>query len=126
MTRAVATALAAAAFALAGCGSSASVESATPSQARRLLATRLRAKQLDFHWVACVRNGRSYRGAQIVRCNVDFGDPHVEAYCTVLVEGRLVTDHDAAAIPCRHDDAGWGAAIAGSSWFVSRRPSFST
>jgi hypothetical protein len=41
-----------------------------------------------------------------VRCNVDFGDPHIEAYCSVLVNGRLVTDHDDASIPCRHDDAG--------------------
>ena len=108
---------AAVALVAAGCGSTTSkpaAAAATPAQAKRLLAARLHAKQLDFRWVACVRNGRTYRGAQIVRCNVNFGDPHIEAYCSVLVGGRLVTDHDDAAIPCRHDEAGWSAPIAGA------------
>ena len=55
---------------------------------------------LAFRWVACVRDGRSFRGARIVRCQVDFGDPHIVPYCSVLERGWLVTDHDDAAIPC--------------------------
>ncbi len=68
----------------------------------------LKRKELTYRWVACVRNGRRYRGRPIVRCNVNFGmDPHVEAYCAVLEGGRLTTNHENAAIPCGHDDAGF-------------------
>jgi hypothetical protein len=98
----------------AGCGSTTHAASPTPEQAKQLLTARLHAKQLDFRWVACVRNGRSFRGAEIVRCNVNFGDPHIEAYCSVLEDGRLVTDHDDPAIPCGRDQAGWSVPITGS------------
>jgi hypothetical protein len=39
-----------------------------------------------------------------VRCNVNFGDPHIEAYCIVLKDGKLYTDHRDPAIPCRRDN----------------------
>ena len=107
-------AAAAIAILAAGCGSArhaAQAESPTPAQAKELLTARLRAKQLDFRWVACVRNGRTFRGAGIVRCNVNFGDPHIEAYCSVLEDGRLVTDHENSAIPCARDTAGWSATV---------------
>ena len=103
---------------LAGCGGSSSslgYEGVTPPVAKRLLTERLRAAQLAFSWVACVNTGRRYHGVAVVRCNVDFGDPHIEAYCSVLRAGRLVTDHDDSAIPCRHDDAGPAATIVQSS-----------
>jgi hypothetical protein len=75
----------------------------------------LQRKELTYRWVACIRNGRRYRGQEIVRCNVNFGmDPHVEAYCTVFDDGRLVTNHENRAIPCRHDDAGFSAPVEGS------------
>jgi hypothetical protein len=101
--RALAAAGGALALAATGCGTThdtASPESATPAQAHRLLVARLRKKQLAFRWVACVRDRRSFRGARIVRCNVNFGEPHIVQYCSVLERGRLVTDHDDAAIPC--------------------------
>ncbi len=109
----IAIAVAALAF-LAGCGGSSSsvgFAEATPPVAKRLLRARLRAEYLTFHWIACVRTGRAYRGAPVVRCNVNFGDPHIEAYCSVLKIGRLLTDHEDHAIPCRHDDAGPAATI---------------
>jgi hypothetical protein len=106
-------ALAAAVLLLAGCGGS-SYTAASPSVAKRLLVERLHAKHLTFHWVACLRTGRAYRGAAVVRCNVNFGDPHIEAYCSLLRNGRLVTNHEDPAIPCRHDDAGPEATIVGS------------
>jgi hypothetical protein len=75
----------------------------------------LKRKELTYRWVACVRNGRRYRGRPIVRCNVNFGmDPHVEAYCTVFQDGRLLTNHENGAIPCSHDDAGYTAPVEGS------------
>ena len=102
---------------LAGCGGSSSslgYEGVTPPVAKRLLTERLRAAQLAFRWVACVNTGRTYHAVDVVRCNVDFGDPHIEAYCAVLDDGRLVTNHEDAAIPCPRDAAGWSASIAGS------------
>ncbi len=73
---------------------------------RQALVRRLQSKRLTFRWVACVRNGRRFRGQPIVRCNVDFGDPHIEAYCSVRLGGRLVTNHDDPALPCQRDEAG--------------------
>jgi hypothetical protein len=55
-----------------------------------------------------------YKGLPIVRCNVNFGDPHVEVYCSVLDHGRLVTNHENSAIPCSHDNAGSAVPIQGS------------
>jgi hypothetical protein len=104
----VAAAAAALALACAGCGSSGrpTTTEATPSVAKRLLAERLRARYLSFRWIACVRTGNRFEDVAVVRCNVNFGDPHIEAYCAVLRTGRLVTDHEDRAIPCKHDEAG--------------------
>jgi hypothetical protein len=98
---------------VAGCGGSShkaapKLKSAPPALAKRLLTKQLNAKQLDYKWVACVAIGRSYKHVAITRCNVDFGiDPHVEGYCVLLKDGRLATNHQDPAIPCKHDDAGW-------------------
>jgi hypothetical protein len=76
------------------------------------MVSRLKAAQLDYTWIACIRVGRTYRGVPITRCNVGFGiDPHVEAYCIVLRDGRLLTSHEERSIPCHHDDAGAGGSI---------------
>jgi hypothetical protein len=84
---------------------------ADPPAVKAALEARLRGKGLTFRWVACVANGRTYQGLPIVRCNVNFGDPHIEAYCSVLDHGRLVTDHDRPAIPCSRDEAGQTAPV---------------
>jgi hypothetical protein len=89
-------------------GSSARLSVAPPPLAKRLMTARLDGKQLDYKWVACVAVGRTYKQVPITRCNVDFGiDPHVEGYCVVLKNGKLATNHEDPAIPCKHDDAGW-------------------
>ena len=115
----IAVLLAAAAL-LAGCGgeavSSPALESAPPTLAKRLLTKQLRAKQLDYTWIACVPVGRTYEHVAITRCNVGYGiDPHVEAYCVLLKGGRLTTNHQDPAIPCRHDGAGWDGTTLTSS-----------
>lgn len=75
---------------------------------RAALISRLRAQRLNFHWVACVRTAHTFRGVGVVRCNVDFDiDPHVEAYCSVLRGGHLLTNKQDRAIPCGHDNAGF-------------------
>ena len=103
---------------VAGCGGSSSVERAKPPDlgtVKQALLAELKQKQLTFRWVACVRNGRTYKHQPIVRCNVNFGmDPHVEAYCAIFQDGRLVTNHEDKAIPCGHDDAGFSSPVEGS------------
>jgi hypothetical protein len=90
---------------LAGCGgSSTAYEATTPPEAKKLMIDYLDGKHLSYHWVACLQSGRSFHGAAIVRCNVNFGDPHIEAYCIVLREGKLYSDHDDRAIPCQRDN----------------------
>jgi hypothetical protein len=92
------------ALVLAGCGGSSSAyEATTPPDAKKLMTEYLDGKHLHYHWVACLHTGRSFHGARIVRCNVNFGDPHIEAYCIVLKDGELYSDHDDAAIPCQRD-----------------------
>jgi hypothetical protein len=103
----------------AGCGSSGSAATfkpAPPGVAKQLMARRLHAKQLDYTWLACISLPRTWRGIPLTRCNVGFGiDPHVEAYCVVLRNGALLTNHEDASIPCRHDDAGWNGTTITSS-----------
>ena len=108
--------LLAAAVVLAGCGggSSSTYRAVTPSQAKQLMIDYLDSKQLDWRWVACLHTGRSFAGAAIVRCNVNFGDPHIEAYCIVLREGKLYSDHQDPAVPCRRDNRAPPATIVSS------------
>jgi hypothetical protein len=98
---------------LAGCGgggsSGASVTAVSPGVAKKLMVQRLRSKHLDYTWLACIALPRTYQSVKITRCNVGFGvDPHVEAYCVVMRDGKLVSNHEDATIPCRHDDVGIG------------------
>ena len=76
----------------------------TPGDAKKLMIDYLDSKHLDWRWVACLHTGRSFVGVPIVRCNVNFGDPHIEAYCIVLRWGKLYTDHQNPKIPCRRDN----------------------
>ena len=85
-------------------GSSTTYESTSPASANRLMIEYLDWKRLSYRWVACLHSGRSFEGAAIVRCNVNFGDPHIEAYCIVLRHGKLYSDHDDPAIPCQRDN----------------------
>ena len=98
---------------LAGCGGAAAsgFDAATPAEAKKLMVDYLDGKHLSYRWVACLRSGRSFKGAAIVRCNVNFGDPHIEAYCLVLRDGKLYTDHQDHAIPCQRDNRAPPAAI---------------
>jgi hypothetical protein len=89
-----------------GSGSPGAVTSNEP-QIKRQLVERLHEHALYPHWVACVPNGRDFEGAAVIRCNVNYGDPHVEAICGVLRGGELLTDHDDAAIDCGPDLRGW-------------------
>jgi len=108
-----ALALAVVALATSGAGSAAKSASAGPisTESTKLfkaaIVARMRAERLNYQWVSCVPSGRRFEGVSVVRCNVDFGiDPHVEAFCSVLSGGRLLTSEDDPAIPCAPDNAG--------------------
>ncbi len=95
---------------VAGCGGgSPGLRAASLGEAHAAIVARLDAKHLTYRWVACVATGRRYRDIAVVRCNVNFGDPHIVAYCTVLRGSRAVTQIEVPAIPCGSDQAGWSA-----------------
>lgn len=112
-------ALAALALLASGCGGGGSPSAApaavpgfrpaSVAEVRTAVVSRLRRKHLPFHWVACVGTGRRFRGIGVIRCNVNFGDPHIVAYCTVLRGDVAVTQIEDPAIPCGPDRAGWHA-----------------
>jgi hypothetical protein len=109
---ALAAALAVLVFALtSGSDASPAYGSPTLALAKEKLGARLHQRMLRPHWIACVASGNRYRGAAVVRCNVNFGDPHIQAYCTVLHGEKLVTQYDDAQIPCGHDNAGWNSPV---------------
>jgi hypothetical protein len=95
----------------AGDSSAGRITTASVLTFKRAVVARLRAEHLTYRWVVCLPSGRGFRGVRIVRCNVDFGEPHVVAYCSVLLGGRLLTSEDDPAIPCGHDDSGYSATI---------------
>ena len=78
---------------------------------RTAVIARMHAEHLDYRWVVCVPSGNRFDGVRVVRCNVDFGEPHIVAYCSVLRGGRLLTSEDDPAIPCGHDNAGYSAPV---------------
>jgi hypothetical protein len=107
---AAAGALAGAVTAASG-GSDARITTAPAAALRSKLIAQLESQDLSYRAVACVRTGRFFERAGVVRCNVDFGDPHIQAYCLVLRGGRLLTSEEDPAIPCGHDDAGFSTQI---------------
>jgi hypothetical protein len=82
-----------------------------PAMVRAALIARLRASHLRYRWVVCLRTGRVFRDQGVVRCNVNFGDPHIEAYCSIIDRGRLVTDHETPSFACPADLRGWTTTI---------------
>jgi hypothetical protein len=87
------------------------VTTASLATFHRALVARLDAQHATFHWVACVRSGKRFAGVPIVRCNVNFGDPHIQAYCSVFRGGQLLTSQEDPAIPCGHDNAGYSISM---------------
>jgi hypothetical protein len=83
------------------------VRTAQPEAVRAALVTRLQRSHLSYRWVVCIRTGRVFRSHGVVRCNVNFGDPHIEAYCSIIDRGRLVTNHETPSFPCLADRRGW-------------------
>jgi hypothetical protein len=105
-------ALAAALGIAAGCGGGTSPSApaggapATPAGAEQALAARLTGRDLSFRWVRCADDGVRHDGAPVFRCNVNFGAPHIEAYCVLVRDGRAVTQVEDRALRCRRTRRG--------------------
>ena len=98
-------ALLAAAIALvAGCGDNENAAT-TPSEVKTALEARLAGKNVSFEWVYCLRTTLEFEGRDIVRCNVNFGEPHIVIYCAVLEDGSLITNRERPAIRCGRNAA---------------------
>ena len=90
------------------------VTTASLASFHRAMVAKLDAQHAHFEWVACVQAGSRFEGVPVVRCNVEFGDPHVQAYCSVFRGGRLRDQrrrsrHPVPGRPCGlglgHDDS---------------------
>lgn len=88
------------------------------AEIRSQLAARLHSLSLKPVRIACVKNGRRFQGVPVIRCNVDYGAPHIYAVCAVLRGGKLITNSTERlakstepAIPCGPDKAGWHSPI---------------
>ena len=78
----------------------------TAAGAQRALAARLDAKDLSYRDVRCVDEGVRRGDEAVFRCNVNFGEPHIEGYCVVLREGRAITQVEDRALRCRRTRTG--------------------
>jgi hypothetical protein len=87
------------------------VTTASVATFKRAMIAKLDAQKAHFFWVVCVPSGAKFEGVRVVRCNVDFGDPHIQAYCSVFRGGRLETSADDPGIPCKPDEAGYSQSI---------------
>jgi hypothetical protein len=102
-----ACAIAAALLATRSSDGASTIRAAPPAAVRAALITRLKQSHLSYRWVVCIRTGRVFRNQGVVRCNVNFGDPHIEAYCSIIDRGRLVTNHETPSFTCPADLRGW-------------------
>jgi hypothetical protein len=100
-------ALAAALLATRSSDGASTAQTARPAAVRAALITRLQRSGLRYRWVVCIRTGRVFRHHAVVRCNVNFGEPHIEAYCSIIDRRRLVTNHEVPSFACQPDLRGW-------------------
>jgi hypothetical protein len=87
------------------------VSTPSPRVIRAALISRLDAQHLTYRWVVCVPTGRVFHDRGVIRCNVNFGDPHIEAYCAIIERDRLVTDHERSGFGCPPDLRGWTTTV---------------
>lgn len=81
------------------CGGSSDTEN-LPVSVEASLLDRLESQRLSVVKITCVDSGHLYDGANVFRCNVNFGDPHIPAYCALLVDGELLTHFEEPDLTC--------------------------
>jgi hypothetical protein len=85
-----------------GCGASIA---ATTRPVAAGLRDWLHARALSPSWVVCSPSPVRLGGRTVFRCNVNFGDPHVQVYCAVVAGGRLRAAEWRQAVRGRQDRA---------------------
>jgi hypothetical protein len=65
----------------------------------------LHARALSPSWVVCSPSPVRLGGRTVFRCNVNFGDPHVQVYCAVVAGGRARAAEWRQAVRGRQDRA---------------------
>lgn len=109
---ALALALIGAALLLAGCGSGTSSAPAstaprpTAAAAKQALAARLATKSLSTHSITCIDEGVTHGADAVLRCNVNFGEPHIEGYCVIVRDGAAVTQFEDPSVRCNRTRTG--------------------
>jgi len=96
---------------LAGCGAGAKEPPPPPSGAEAALLARLEAKQLSVEWVRCVASGYRHASAPVFRCNVSFGDPHLESYCAAFLDEGFVTQYERPELRCARERTATGQPV---------------
>jgi hypothetical protein len=65
----------------------------------------LHARALFPSWIVCSPSPVRLEGRRVFRCNVDFGDPHIQVYCAVVVPERVRAAEWRAPVQGRQDRA---------------------
>ena len=98
-------------LALAGCGGGAPPPANTARNVQTALLDRLEEKLLSVRWVTCVASGYDFESERVFRCNVNFGDPHIESYCALLRGGELLTHVEEPALRCARERTAEGEPV---------------
>jgi len=100
--------LALVAVAAAGCGGG---PANTEENVEAALLDRLEEKLLSVKWVTCAASGYDFESDPVFRCNVNFGDPHIEGYCALLRDGDLITHVEEPELRCARERTAAGAPV---------------
>ena len=93
----------------AGCASD---DATSPTETvEEALLERLEDKSLSVTWVTCVEGPVQTGPNTVYRCNVNFGDPHIEGYCAVLRDGDLLTHIEEPSLRCARERTSEGQPI---------------
>ena len=83
----------------------------TAANVEAALLGRLEGKLLSVEWVRCLASGYERESEPVFRCNVNFGDPHIEAYCALIRDGELVTNVEEPALRCARERTAEGEPV---------------
>ena len=83
----------------------------TAANVEAALLGRLEAKLLSVEWVTCSERGYELESEPVFRCNVNFGDPHIEGYCALIRDGELVTHVEEPELRCARERTAAGEPV---------------
>jgi len=92
-------------------GGSSAPSANTAGKVEAALLGRLEEKLLSVEWVRCAASGYELESEPVFRCNVNFGDPHIESYCALIRDGELVTHVEEPALRCARERTASGEPV---------------